>query len=212
MKQVSLIIITLFMILSGCSNGINTEKIREIQQKIQIGDIIFQTSKSPQSKAIQMATKSKYSHMGIIYEENKKFFVYEASQQVKLTPLKDWINKGEGKHYVIKRLKNADSLLNNNTIKIIIKTGKQFIGKPYDIYFEWSDDKIYCSELVWKIYKRALGIEIGKLQKLSDFDLTSNIVKQKLKERFGTHIPMNEEVISPVTMFNSDKLITIGKF
>lgn len=30
------------------------------------GDIIFQTSKSNQSKAIQLATDSKYSHMGII--------------------------------------------------------------------------------------------------------------------------------------------------
>ena len=30
------------------------------------GDIIFQTSKSSQSKAIQIATNSKYSHMRII--------------------------------------------------------------------------------------------------------------------------------------------------
>jgi hypothetical protein len=29
------------------------------------GDILFQTSKSAQSKAVQLATKSKYSHMGI---------------------------------------------------------------------------------------------------------------------------------------------------
>src|SRR5437867_163185 len=27
---------------------------------------------------------------------------------------------------------------------------------PYDLTFEWSDDKIYCSELVWKVYERAL--------------------------------------------------------
>lgn len=42
--------------------------------------------------------------------------------------------------------------------------GEKFKGKPYDIYFEWSDDKIYCSELVWKIYKHALDIEIGQLE------------------------------------------------
>jgi hypothetical protein len=32
------------------------------------GDIIFQTSLSDQSVAIQAATKSPYSHLGIVYE------------------------------------------------------------------------------------------------------------------------------------------------
>ncbi|HRG10273.1 MAG TPA: peptidoglycan peptidase, partial [Cyclobacteriaceae bacterium] len=36
-------------------------------QTLKSGDIIFQTSQSSQSKAIQLATRSEYSHMGIIY-------------------------------------------------------------------------------------------------------------------------------------------------
>ena len=89
--------------------------------------------------------------------------------------------------------------------------GKSYKGKSYDIYFEWSDDRIYCSELVWKIYKGATNIEIGQLEHLSDFDLSSDIVKAKMKERYGDNIPMDEEVISPAAMFNSDKLITIAE-
>ncbi len=89
--------------------------------------------------------------------------------------------------------------------------GEKFKGKNYDIYFEWSNDKIYCSELVWKIYKEAAGIEIGKLEKLSDFDLNSGVVKQIMKKRYGDNIPMNEKVISPAAMFNSEKLETIFK-
>jgi hypothetical protein len=42
----------------------------------QNGDIIFQTSQSGQSKAIQIATDSKYSHMGIVYKIGKDYFVY----------------------------------------------------------------------------------------------------------------------------------------
>ena len=38
------------------------------QSKFKAGDIIFQISKSSQSEAIQLATNSKYSHIGIIYE------------------------------------------------------------------------------------------------------------------------------------------------
>jgi len=83
------------------------------------------------------------------------------------------------------------------------------IGKPYDLYFEWSDERIYCSELVWKIYKECTGVEIGELQKLSDFDLTSDIVKRKLEERYGNNIPMNELVISPGAMFDSELLMEV---
>lgn len=180
-----------------------------LEQKIQNGDIIFQTSKSSQSKAIQLATNSKYSHMGIIYENDGQFLVYEAVQPVKLTPLAEWINRGENGHYVIKRLENADQVLTSSTLSKMKQIGEQFKGKSYDIYFEWSDEKIYCSELVWKIYKQAADIEIGQLEQLSDFDLTNEIVQTKMKERYGDNIPMDEKVISPAAMFNSDKLITI---
>ena len=175
----------------------------------QNGDIIFQTSKSGQSKAIQLATGSKYSHMGIIYEQGNDFFVYEAVQPVKLTPLNDWINRGENGHYVVKRIKNSENLLTTKTLIKMKQMGEKYAGKDYDLYFEWSDSKIYCSELVWKIYKEAIGIEIGKLEKLGDFDLTDKSVKQKLMERYGDNIPKDELVISPASMFDSDQLVTV---
>lgn len=177
--------------------------------KFKDGDIIFQTSMSSQSKAIQLATNSKYSHMGIIYEIDGEFFVYEAVEPVKLTALNEWIRRGENAHFVIKRLKSANQVLTSSTLSRMRQIGEQFQGKPYDIYFEWSDDRIYCSELVWKIYKEATGIEIGQLEQLSDFDLSNDLVKAKMKERYGDSIPLDEKVISPAAMFNSDQLITI---
>ncbi|MEM6736900.1 MAG: YiiX family permuted papain-like enzyme [Bacteroidota bacterium] len=205
----SLIPVLLGFIIFSCSTRGSNEDIKELGQTIQNGDIIFQTSKSSQSQAIQLATKSKYSHMGIIYENDGEFFVYEAVQPVKLTPLKEWIKRGEDGHYVIKRLNNANEVLTKPVLTKMKEIGEQFNGKSYDIYFEWSDDKIYCSEMVWKIYKRATGIEIGRLERLSDFDLTHEIVQTKMKERYGDNIPMDEKVVSPASMFNSDKLITI---
>ena len=177
----------------------------------QNGDIIFQTSKSGQSKAIQIATNSKYSHMGIIYKQGNGFFVYEAVQPVKMTPLNDWIKRGENSHYVVKRIKNSNKLLTNDNLTKMRQVGEKYAGKDYDLYFEWSDSRIYCSELVWKIYKEALGLEIGELENLGDFNLTDNAVKAKLKERYGDNILTDELVISPAAMFDSDKLITVHK-
>lgn len=222
MKKILLTILTIgilaFLAYWGAemyqfADGVKKDAVRlanfKLEQEVNNGDIIFQTSKSSQSKAIQFATNSKYSHMGIIYENEGQFFVYEAVQPVKLTPLSEWIKRGENGHYVIKRLVNADQLLTSSTLTKMKQIGGQFKGKPYDIYFEWSDDKIYCSELVWKIYKQATDIEIGELEQLSDFDLTNDIVKAKMKERYGDSIPMDEKVISPAAMFNSDKLVTV---
>jgi uncharacterized protein YycO len=179
------------------------------QDEVQNGDIIFQTSMSSQSKAIQLATRSKYSHMGIIYESEGEFMVYEAIQPVKLTPLMEWISRGKEGEFVVKRLENADELLTQSALVRMKKLGEQFMGKSYDIYFEWSDEKIYCSELVWKIYKQALDIEIGQLERLSDFDLSHDVVKSIMKERYGDSIPMDEKVITPSAMFNSDLLMTV---
>ncbi len=175
----------------------------------QAGDIIFQASQSGQSKAIQMATHSPYSHMGIIYRQGDDFYVYEAVQPVKLTPFSNWVARGEDGHYVVKRMKDSEHLLTDAALRKMRQAGEKYKGKDYDLYFEWSDERIYCSELVWKIYKEALDIEIGQLQKLSDFDLTHAVVKAKMKERYGAAIPSDERVISPAAMFDSDKLITV---
>ena len=177
--------------------------------EFQNGDIIFQTSKSGQSKAIQLATGSKYSHMGIIYKQDNDCFVYEAVQPVKLTPLNEWIKRGEEGHYVIKRIKNSQNLLTPTALTKMKQIGEKYAGKDYDLYFEWSDSRIYCSELVWKIYKEAIGLEIGELGKLSDFNLTDKAVKQKLIERYGDNIPKDELVISPASMFNSNLVETV---
>jgi len=58
------------------------------------GDIIFQTSRSSQSIAIQRATDSRYSHMGIIFTRGGSPMVYEAVQTVRYTPLAKWIDRG----------------------------------------------------------------------------------------------------------------------
>jgi uncharacterized protein YycO len=189
--------------------GVNARKRLVNPPDIHSGDLIFQTSTSAQSKAIQLATKSKYSHCGIIYKEGDKLYVFEAVQPVKRTPLDKWIARGKGGHYVIKRLKNADKVLTADALRKMKQVGEKFTGKNYDLTFEWSDDRIYCSELIWKVYQRSTGIEIGKLEKLSDFDLTSDVVKAKMKERYGNNIPKNEIVISPQAIFESELLVTI---
>lgn len=175
------------------------------------GDIIFHASQSAQSLAIQRATNSKYSHMGLIVHRNGKPFVFEAISTVQSTPLNKWIKRGEASHFVVKRLKNADTVLTPQALKKLHNEAKRFTGRPYDLTFGWADDRIYCSELVWKAYDRALGIQIGKLARVRDFNLTDPAVQIKMKERYGNNTPLDEPVISPAAMFDSALLVTVAQ-
>ncbi len=175
----------------------------------QSGDLIFQTSLSEQSKAIQLATDSKYSHCGIIFREQGGIFVFEAIQPVKKTPLNAWISRGKDGHFVVKRLKEANRVLTPPTLKKMKEIASDFEGKDYDATFEWNDDKIYCSEFIWKVYERATHLKIGNLERLGDFDLSSKQVKTKLAERYGDQVPLNEIVISPKAIFESELLETV---
>src|SRR5688572_8353830 len=93
------------------------------------GDLIFQTSLSSQSKAIQLATHSVWSHCGIIYQEGDNYFVYEAVQPVRRTPLANWIARGKDEDYVVKRLKNAESVLTPEVLQKMKSAGEKYKGK-----------------------------------------------------------------------------------
>ncbi|MDR0235439.1 YiiX family permuted papain-like enzyme [Acinetobacter sp.] len=175
-------------------------------QVYQTGDIIFQTSKSAQSQVIQQATHSPYSHMGMIVVRNGQTWVLEAIQPVQYTPLQQWINRGVNQSYSVKRYQTQLSVAQQQKL---VRHAETYLKKPYDVYFEWSDDAIYCSELVWKTYKKALAIELAPLDKLSSFDLHHPSVKALMKQRYGQHIPLNEMVIAPSTLFNSKQLIDV---
>ena len=178
----------------------------------QNGDLIFHTSMSSQSKAIQLATGSRYSHVGLLYqEEDGSWCVYEAIATIRCTDLEAWIARGEDQHYVVKRLRDAKQLLTKERLLAMRQAGESYLGTPYDIKFKWDNDRFYCSELVWKLYKDAVGIELSPLATVESMALNNPVVQQKLKERYGVAIPLKETVVAPGALFDSEHLITVSQ-
>ncbi len=171
----------------------------------QNGDIVFQDSESSQSKAIKLATGSDFSHCGIVMNINDERMVLEAVQPVKVTPIDEWFARGTDGKYTMKRLKNSEILTEKVGTKMW-QIGESFIGKNYDIFFDWGDDRLYCSELVWKIYKRGAGIEVDARKKRKEYNLNSQEVKDQLNLRYGADIPLDHEMISPQDIFECDLL------
>ncbi len=89
--------------------------------------------------------------------------------------------------------------MTENNIEKLRNERQKYVSKSYDYSHCWSDNNMYGSELVWKTYKRALNIELGTLE-------VSKISNENMPEK---EMCLEEFSISPMVVFNSDKLMTV---
>lgn len=172
------------------------------------GDIVFQESNGNQGMAVKAATNSRWTHVGMVFFRDGKPMVIEAVQPVKVTPLPSFIARSPKSFYAM-RLKDADKQINNNTIRKAEKYVTSMLGKNYDVKFQWSDDKIYCSELVWKVYKNAVGIELCKPRAFKSYNLKHPTVQRLVKARYGSSnaLPLEEFAVAPSDLAESPLLV-----
>lgn len=179
------------------------------ESSLKDGDIIFQSNSAfDEGKAIQIVSKSPLTHCGVLFKEGKEWFVYEAVQPVTKTPLKDFVKTANGETYAVRRLRDEEPLT-PDALKKMKEYMESNVGKDYDHKFGWGNDKMYCSELVWKAYYEATRLKVGKVKMVGDFDLTDPLVKRLVEERYGKNVPTSEPTITPGDVFNSRRLKTI---
>ena len=182
-----LVIVVFFLGIKYCSGQTSADKLKE-------GDLIFHTSKTNQSPLIQYATMSVLSHCGIIIEKSDGLYVLEATGRLKLTPLQEFINRGKGKQWWAKRVID----------KPIKVKYQHLLGRHYDTSFKSDNNMFYCSELIHHIYLKQFGVELCKYRKVSSYHIIG--LKKKLIQR---GINLNQEVVAPIDIYNSDKAHTI---
>lgn len=175
----------------------------------QSGDVVFQTSASQLGPALEIATGSEITHCGVVMIDNDTAFVYEAVGPVRKITLGEWITRGVEDRFAAKRLMNADSTLLTETLEKMRSVFDKYIGRDYDIQFEWSDDRFYCSELVYKMFDKGAGIEMGEFVKFGEFKLDDPLVQFWIEKYFPDGPNMKEKVVSPVSIYNDTSLVTV---
>ena len=115
------------------------------------------------------------SMVDMLFEEG--LVVLEGVHPVSTRSIDRWIRSGIGGEVVVKRLEPE---LPDEVMDAVQAEGRAFLGKPYDGVFGWSDDAIYCSELVYKAYDRGAGVQLGVLEPVASFDLSSPEVQELL--------------------------------
>lgn len=193
---------------------IKTE-VAEIQTStpLQDGDIIFQNSKDKVGEYSKNITGSYYSHLGIIFSTDNGLVVYEAADPVlKITPLDEWIAKGEEGKFTVKRLKRASEILTPENIAKTRAAADKLIGSPYDYAYDWIDKNQYNAEFVWKIFVRGTETYLGDLQMLKDFNLDYPEMAKILNNLYPeVPLPAESATMSPQRIFDSEELVTIAK-
>ena len=166
-------------------------------KNVKEGDVIFQTSQSEQSPLIQIGTRSMITHCGIVVMKGGKPYVLETLKTLVLTPLDKFIARGKDGRYWLKRS-------NKDNIKIKYNS---YLGKPYDLAFKFDNGKFYCSELIYDIYIKQLGIELCKPKKVGDYLILGTDELPKIEKAMKKRgITKEQYAVAPVDIFNSEHL------
>ena len=167
----------------------------------QPGDIVVQSSPSnPLVRAIEGATDSPWSHCGIVAYEDGAWVVYEASSYVTGTPLSEVILRSRDEQYAIYRLKPEY----RQHIPRVLAEVKNLSRRPYDAKYELDDEKIYCSELIYKAYLKATGEELGRLVRLRD--LRWKPFAEIITKLEGGPPPLDRQMITPRDLAQAEQL------
>ena len=175
------------------------------------GDIVFQSGHRGQANAIKAATDSEWTHVGVVFKHENQWWVLEAVQPVKYTKLEDFIKRAP-KSFHARRLKDS-SAITPECLALAHTWGAQQLNKNYDLKFLWDDEKLYCSELVWKIYKHAADIELCKPRPMESYNLSDPDVAALVKKRFGSidNLPKNSPTVAPSDLADSPLLIEVPR-
>ena len=169
------------------------------------GDLIFQSLPyNDLVQAIEGISESPFSHCGIVIQKDGEWYVLEAIGPVKYTPLYEWVKNGRAHSFKVFRLKDSQY------IDDFISKASGYLGRPYDKQYRMDDEKIYCSELIYKAYRDAADIQLGQMVKLGDMPwekFQSTIINYEKGA-----VPLEREIITPVNITKSEHLKSVFNY
>ncbi|MBY0406870.1 MAG: hypothetical protein K2Q01_04205 [Rickettsiales bacterium] len=184
---------------------------------LQNGDLIFQTTWTNQSIAIALASASWYIHTGVVADNgNGNYTVVQAGLHVTETPLSEWIDQGIFRRFTVYRYEG----LTPEQGGTIVHAARQYIGLPYDFYFTFGKDAIYCSELDYRAYHDA-GVSLATPERIGSLYINNRFVRSVIEQRWknypacaSPHITFEEcydrimdgELVTPQAVANDTRL------
>ncbi len=215
----------LFLLIAGLGSWAWVEATRPTLDKLpklQDGDLVFQTIRSHQTTAIMLASHTWLSHVGIVRLGLDGLpSVVEAVGPVREIPLDRWIKQGIGARLLIKRLPE----LTREQARAVLAVAERYYSKPYDFFFLPDEERIYCSELAYKVFQQGAGLTVGHMQKVATLNLDNFAVQELLQERWALNplcqtpetssyekcmpVIKQQDIITPDAVARDPRLLTL---
>lgn len=184
-------------LLAGCS------ALASADVPVRPGDLVFHESRSSQGAIIAEVTESRWTHVGIVFERRGRPWVLEAVEPVRWTRFDRWRARAVDGRYIVRRPREP---LSEAQLRALSREGARYLGRHYDARFEWSDRRLYCSELVWKAYERALGLRLTEPQRFSELRLSARAMALA-RRRLGRMPHADEPIVTPAALVDSPHLV-----
>lgn len=157
-----------------------------INSEIKDGDIIFRKGRSLVSSIVMLNDKeTDYSHVGICCKTDNEMFVIHAvpgepdeqgNEKIRCDKLSEFLTPDKASIFAFYRLTCDTSGIAAASAANAMAYYRA--GLPFDKALNFrSDDKLYCTELVWKAYlKSGINITGNQFKKLNLNILTDSII------------------------------------
>jgi hypothetical protein len=138
----------------------------------------------------------------VVDKKDGQWVVCEAvGSGVRYTPLTYFLMRGDKISFAVYRLQNE---FQHHATKFA-QSCLTYLGRPYDIKYELDDEKIYCSELVYKAYRDATGDTLGIVERFGDLNWRG--FEDDIRHYNGPgEIPVDREIVTPVSLTKSSQL------
>jgi len=173
------------------------------------GDVIFISIPSVLYRSVAKATGSLASHVGIIFkDEEKGWMVAESRVPVATwTPLEKFLARTENEWFQVRRFKAG---LTVDQVAVLRRECDKRMGGFYHFGFRYLSRRLFCSKLVYDVFKEALGIEVGKLETFRDlFGQQTGFSLFFWRLWFFGFIPWSRLTVTPASQTRSELLETV---
>jgi Permuted papain-like amidase enzyme, YaeF/YiiX, C92 family len=143
--------------------------IDSTKKLIQNGDVVFRNGTDEVSRAARTMNRvdTSYSHCGLVFIEKDTVFVYHAlggsynpSQKLRRESIDSFCTPVDNDRFALYRYNMNNTMVEK--LKITV-AGYYNTGLRFDLYFNFfSDDKMYCSEFVFKSLNNAYNDSLNK--------------------------------------------------
>jgi len=144
--------------------------LRLMALELKVGDVLLQPRECWSCTLIEEQEGTIYSHMGMVIQASPTVEVIDALGKVKIQSF-DAFNAGtqKGQKISVLRLRREDAVehLQENRLEFLAFYLNYFDGLKYDHDFLWNnldendEELMYCSEMVTKLLKGFIGVEVG---------------------------------------------------